>query len=123
MRARPREQFVEGERLGQRCVRAEIQGPHDVVTCVAGRQREHRRFDLILAQDVQHVEAVTRRQRRVEDQEIERGVVGQAIERALAVESHLGRVALFLEPPADDARQSLLGHGDQHTHGDASSPA
>ncbi len=95
-RLHPRQQLLEGERLGDVVVSAGAQRLHLEVDRVLGRQHEDRHGEPAVAQVAQHLEPGHLRQPQVEDDEVVLPTGGEA----QALESVRGEIdveALFLE--------------------------
>ena len=115
-RPHPGEQLVERERLGQVVVGAEVEASHAVGDAVARGQEQDRRLDAALAHGAHHAEPVAARQHHVEDDQVVGRTLHDEVERALAVRGQLHRVALLLQPLADEARHLALVLHHQHAH-------
>ena len=112
---RPREQFLEGERLGDVVVGPRPQRLHLGVHGVLGRQHEHRRLHPAMAQRPQHLLPAPPRQAEIEDQQVVGLGARERLPR-LPITDEVHRPTLLLEPALDELADRRVVLDDQDLH-------
>ena len=98
------------QRLHEVVVRAELAPAHRVAIAAEARHHHHRkRLGALIRPDApQELEAVDLRQHHIEQHERRQRIVGEELERRLAVGRVLHRVALALEPAGAQIHQVFV---------------
>jgi len=116
-RAHARGQLGHGEGLDHVVVGAQVEAPHPVLDGVARGQHQHRDRALGRPQAPQRLESVHLRQADVENHQVE-ALLGGGEHRLLAARSHVHRVTLGFQDPAQARRQGRVVFHDQQSHGE-----
>lgn len=114
-RPNARQQFRQREWLDQIIVCAEVEPDNAILDSIAGRQNQHRRMNLSLAQGLQDLEATSAREHQVEQHEVKR-LGGRAEKTLLAVRCHDDVVMLRLKGRSQHVRKLALVFDDQDAH-------
>src|SRR5262245_31309155 len=114
--AHAREEFLEGERLAQVVVGAEIEARDLVAHGVPGREHEHGHAQAFLADRLEHAEPVALGQHDVEHDEIPGRAVDGTLDPGGSVAGDLDGMPFLLEALADEARDLsvVLDHQNPH---------
>jgi len=115
MRAYPRRELLEGERLGQIVVGAGVEAPDPVGDLCASGEHDHRGAALGGAHALDDLKAVTTGEHDVEHDKVE--VLPERTTLTLhTVEDRLHHVALGSQPPLDEVSDRLLVLDDEYVH-------